>query len=328
MSSKLRGGALGVSHPHFSGRLKAIQTLDEIELVGIYDADVTLARRLGEETGAKVYSNEEELLRANLDFVIIESTNHENARYALSAIRERKAILLEKPGAHDLPTLKTISQEAERNNVFCQVGYHLRYSPSVQEALNIIENGGVGRITTGRFHVAVMSPWLTDPWFCNPFDRGGLVYLDFCHMLDLLILFLGKPSSHLSKILKLENVPKHPFEDSGAFLFRFGDALIAGDCCGWEVNDWITTWDIELYGMEGTLKLGIHPPWWKLYSPSKGAGWKEWSEMDFDGDKNYLFEMEDFAKRLRGEVTGKGCTLKEAVTILEIIEEMYRANGM
>src|SRR5438876_10726053 len=124
-------------------------------------------------------------------------------------------------------------------NVICQVSYHLRYSPSVTKALQVVAGGTLGRITTARFHAAVMQPWLTNEWFCDTNDMGGMVFLDFCHMLDLLSLFLGQPTVHKSFITKLSKVPEHPFEDSAAFILQFGDVLAAGDCCGWEANDWI-----------------------------------------------------------------------------------------
>ena len=312
------------SHPHCAGRISAVNALQETHLIGVFDPDVEFARKAAH--AGKVFGSAEELLaHDDIDLVIIEGTNSQNSKYAIQAATSGKAILIEKPGAENLERCEEVAHSFHGStsvaHPFCQVGYHLRYSPSVTKALQIVADGTLGRITTARFHAAVMQPWLTNEWFCDTDDMGGMVFLDFCHMLDLLTLFLGEPTAHKSFITKLNKVPEHPFEDSAAFILRFGDVLAAGDCCGWEANDWISTWDIELYGTEGTLKVGIHPPWLKLYTPAEGWMNEEWR--DFDGELNYHYEIADIANRIRENEPPGGCDIQQAVSLIRTIADMY-----
>lgn len=311
----MKVGFLCVTHPHCAGRARAVRALGH-EIVGAFDPDSSVGQAFAKEFGCLQAETPGEIL-ARSDFVIIEGRNSQNSALAIVAANCGVPMLLEKPGAENAARLRQVQEAVEKNGVFCQVGYHLRYSPAVQRALSF----DIGRVTTARFHAAVMQPWLQSEWFTDPQDMGGMVFLDFCHMLDLLKLFLGPVSGHYSKITKLEGLPKHAFEDSAAFVLQFGDTLAAGDCCGWESNDWITTWDIELYGLEGTLKLGIHPPWTALYR--QGDGWFREVDSDFDGELNYHFELQDAL----GPKPSLGCSIQEAVSTAEVLNQMYLAEA-
>lgn len=320
-------GFIGISHPHFSGRLKALQTFPDLEITAIYDPDERKARETAQTIDAKAYTRVEDLLHHNpLHLVVLEGRNKENGEHALLSANARKAILLEKPGAESLPSLRKVAKAVKHNEVFCQVGYHLRFSPSVQKARSILQAQTLGTITTGRFHCSVMTPWLTDPWFCDPDDRGGLVFNDFCHMADLLLWLLGPPESLTASIVKREDVPPHPYEDSAAFILAFGDLLIAGDCCGWEVNPWVTTWEIELYGTEASLRFGIHPPRLSLYSPDPEKCLNE-AFLEYDGEENYKRELSTLLSDLSRGKPSQGAGIDEALLVMEFIEKAYRQNN-
>ncbi|MEQ8762400.1 MAG: Gfo/Idh/MocA family oxidoreductase [Planctomycetota bacterium] len=327
----IRTGFLGVSHPHAGGRANVMGRIPELELSGFFEPDSEVAASFSHHYGVHAFDSLDRFFdELNPELVVIEGRNPFNAQMAMEAARRKTPMLIEKPGAHDLETLRALAQEVERQSVFCQIGYHLRYSPAIAQARACLESNPLGRITTARFHASVMTPWLTDPWFCDPDDRGGLVYLDFCHMLDLLILFLGRPTESIGRIRKLEGVPEHIFEDSAAFLFEFGDVLAAGDCCGWEANDWIERWRLELYGMEGTLEIGMHPPLLKLYRQEAAgdvpAGWSTREHRGFDGEENYRLELKDIAERLMRDEAPGGATIQEALTVAEVLEDLYRQN--
>src|SRR5207249_4403462 len=149
------------------GRISAVNEQQETHLIGVFDPDIEIARQAPH--GGKVFGSAEELLADDeVDLVIIEGTNSQNSTYATQAATSGKAILIEKPGAENLQHCEQAADAMA--DVFCQVGYHLRYSPSVTKALQIVAGGTLGRITTARFHAAVMRPWLTNEWFCDTDD--------------------------------------------------------------------------------------------------------------------------------------------------------------
>ncbi len=323
-------GFLAVSHPHCAGRMSAVRALAGMSIAGVYDPDEEVAGRVASDYGVPTFASDAELLEsADVDLVVIEGTNIQSARLAIRAAEARRPFLVEKPGANNLKSLQQVCDAVRISGVVAQVGYHLRYSPAIEKAKQIIDQGLLGRITTGRFHCAVMSPWLTDPWFCDPDDRGGLVFNDFCHMLDLLTVLFGEVTSISGSLKKLDGVPDHPYEDSAAVVVEFGDVLVAGDVCGWEANEWIETWDVQLFGTEGTLLLGIHKPWTRLYlresQSGHPAGWGEWSDENFDGELNYHREIADFVRSVDGESKSLGCTIEEARRVMHWIDRFYSA---
>jgi predicted dehydrogenase len=328
---KVRVGLLGVSHPHFESRAGVLAREEGVEIAAAHDPDPELLRAVCARTGAKSFEKPKELLKAGLDFVLIEGTNTQCAGFALEAVKAKVPMLIEKPGGPDLDALRKVAEAAEKARVFCQVGYHLRYAPSVLRARELVDQGYLGRITTARFHCAVPAPALTSPWFGDRADRGGLVYLDFCHMLDLLTLLLGMPAEALVRFQKLEGVPEHPFEDAAAFVFRFGDVLAAGDCCGWEAEEGMRSWSIELYGTQGTLRVGIHPPALDLYlrqgRAPYPAGWTRSFDPGYDGHETYAAELREARRRSVAGQTPAGADVQHALRLVEILDALYRSQG-
>jgi len=130
------------------------------------------------------------------------------------------------------------------------------------------------------------------------------MYTDACHLVHIIVRLLGMPVEVRGKILRLpegEPVIAHGFkkdtlsglgdtvempigglvyEDVGAAVFDYGDKLVTMDLTGWEAHPWVEAWRIELYGANGTLHVGLQPPWYKLYvrNPKAGyePGWHNW----------------------------------------------------
>jgi predicted dehydrogenase len=179
-------GFLGVSHPHAEGRKFAVNKLS-CNVLGVCENNESILKRFIENTAYPTFKSQKELLEnENLDLVIIEGRNKENYENALLCIEYKKPFLIEKPGGANINQIHEIQKSATQNNVFHQVGYHMRYSPSVLYTKQQLSNKQIGNIHTARFHASVQKPWLTNKWFCDPDDRGGLVFLDCCHMIDLI----------------------------------------------------------------------------------------------------------------------------------------------
>jgi predicted dehydrogenase len=321
---------LGCAHPHAAGRANRVRAIEGVELAGCFDDDAKVADAFAATHKTKRLAAPADALAAARDgLVIVETWNWRAAEFAALAMKERVPLLLEKPGAHELKALRGLRDLAAGTKSFVQVGYHMRYGPTIAPAFEAVRSGRLGTITSGRFHAAVQKPWLKDPWFCDERDMGGLIFLDAVHVFDLLFWFLGPPSEVVCRTKKLPRFGDHPFEDSAALVLTIGDALVAGDVCGWESNDWVDTWNLELYGTDGTLVVHPHPPRLKIWAAQEDAkrgvarGWSELHHESFNGEENYERELRDVVARVqRGEGPG-GCTLDHAVTIVEAVELAY-----
>ena len=100
------------------------------ELVAVCDLNEDRTAAIAAQTGAQPYSNFEALLaRPDLDAVSICLPDRQHLAAALSAAKAHKAILLEKPLAHDAASAREIVTAVEAEGARLMVGHILRFDP-------------------------------------------------------------------------------------------------------------------------------------------------------------------------------------------------------
>src|SRR5262245_27055134 len=121
---------LGCAHPHAAGRGNRVRCIDGVELVGAFDDDSKVAQTCAAAQKTRVLASPEAALdAARGGLVIVETWNWRAAELARLALDARVPMLLDKPGAQDLATLKALRDRARAGKSFVQVGYHMRYAP-------------------------------------------------------------------------------------------------------------------------------------------------------------------------------------------------------
>jgi predicted dehydrogenase len=125
----LRVGVIGLGW--FGTRhARVYSQLPNAEIVGICDADPERSREVSSRTGGKIFSDFRALLALpDLDAVSICLPDREHEAAALAATAAGKALLLEKPLAHDAETARRIVEAVERNHARLMVGHILRFDP-------------------------------------------------------------------------------------------------------------------------------------------------------------------------------------------------------
>ena len=163
---------------------------------------------LERDHGLTAFPSPEELLdQPGVNFVVIEGWDTHNPGYVSQAILRNQAIMLEKPGAPNLPAMRAMLDELRAHPVPFQIGYQLRSSPVIPHIQRILAEGVLGPITLVRTHAAAPVGGAAEPWQSVPGDLGGLLYTDGCHMIDLIVHLLGNPRSVKGSILKLPAGP-------------------------------------------------------------------------------------------------------------------------
>jgi len=353
---------VGCTHPHIFPRIELLREQADVALIGCYDPDAELMAALERDWGLKAFPTPEALLdEPGIHLVIIEGWDTANPRYVEQVARRGKAILLEKPGAPSLAGMHQVVDSIRAHPVPFQVGYMLRYNSAVAHARRILSEGVLGPVTLVRVHAATPCGGSAERWQSVPDNMGGLCYTDACHAVHLMVYLLGAPSAVTGKMLRLPAGPlvtAHGFkedtlsglgatvqmplgglmyEDAGAAVFTYKDFLATLDLTGWEAHPWVEAWRIEFYGTDGTLQIGIQPPWTKLYvrNPNHGyeAGWHNWDGFGVGGvgtsllvDDNYTSEMLDMLDRVRRWDTDNSASLNEAETVIAALDGFYRAD--
>jgi predicted dehydrogenase len=358
MPDIIRTAFVGCTHPHIFPRIELLKAAG-IEMVGCYDPDSHLTEVLERDYDLKAYATPDELMdQPGVNFVIIEGWDPDNPAYVSKALARNQAILLEKPGAPNLPQMRAMIDEVRAHNVPFQVGYMLGHSSAIRHAQRILSEGVLGPVTLARFHAATPVGGSREIWQSIPDDLGGLMYTDACHIVHLIVRLLGVPQTVSAKMLRLpegEMVIAHGFkkdtlsglgetlempvgglvhEDAGAAVFQYGDKLATLDMTAWEAHPWVEAWRIELYGANGVLHIGLQPPWYKLYVRNAKAGyepgWHNWDGFGVTGvgnsllvDENYTIEIHTMLDRVRRWDTDNAEALREAEAVITVLSAMH-----
>jgi predicted dehydrogenase len=127
-------GHLGKIH------IRLIKELNDIyELVGLYDADKVVSKKVEEELGVKAFDSLEELLEKVqvVDVVTPTVSHHETASLAL---KKFKHVFIEKPVTETIEQAKNLLLLETEANVKVQVGHVERFNPAFIKAASFINN--------------------------------------------------------------------------------------------------------------------------------------------------------------------------------------------
>ncbi len=131
-------GHIGASHRN----IVALCDVDEIVLGN-------MAKEMADKHGKKVdtFTDFRRLLeRKDIDGVSIATPNHAHAMIAIAAAQAGKDVYVEKPASHNIWEGRQMVAAARQNNRIMQCGTQSRSSPSLKEATEWVQGGGLGKI--------------------------------------------------------------------------------------------------------------------------------------------------------------------------------------
>ena len=182
-------GCGGVARSH----LAAVRKFSHLaELVATVDKVKARARRAKKEFGAnKAYFNlAEALADRSTQAAILTLPHHLHAPLALQALKAGKNVLVEKPMALLLKDADRLIAEADRRNLILMVGQSLRFSPAMQKARELIQEGKIGRVVHmigRRLGHRRIRP---SPWWNEQERSGGILGHHGSHQIDLMLWLL------------------------------------------------------------------------------------------------------------------------------------------
>jgi predicted dehydrogenase len=97
--------------------------------------------------------------RKDVDAVVIATPDHWHALHFVAACRAGKDVYVEKPLSLTVGEGRKMVEVAEETKRVTQVGLHRRSAPFVQEAVRLIRDGAIGRVTVAKsYHLRNESP--------------------------------------------------------------------------------------------------------------------------------------------------------------------------
>jgi predicted dehydrogenase len=342
---------LDITHPHVWTRADIFREMEGVELRSVWEpTDSAGAKTFSERYSIPVAASAESILKdKSVDAVVVESFTQNMAGLTIQALEAGKAVLLEKPAANNVENLRRIVQAHAAGKSLLQVGYMMRQGSMVDFARDVLSRKVLGRVTAARFHVSVPAPDAVTPWFNLENDIGGVLFEDGCHMVDIVLSLMGRPRRVSAMVPKYEDLAKqhkHMYEDAAVVNLDWGDCVGTLSLVGWEANEWIETWEMDFYGTDGTLQVGLLPAYSRMFlrEPRGGfpKGWTEHRETQFNVSwldtkakhvwhavQNRAFfsrEAEQFVEGVRGGKKTAGVTPSDALGTIELIQAAYQSS--
>lgn len=286
-------GSIGLRHIAHLQRLGVSQ-------IEAADPDVSACAKAREQS-IKVTSRPEEALQRRPDIVLVCTPASTHVKLAGQALRAGAHVFIEKPLCTTPLEGEALRRIAAEDGRVVQVGYNLRYHPTVRGAKKLVETGRIGPVLTAHFKFGLyLEKWWKDRDYRSSYmaqaNLGGGLLLDSSHEIDLALFFLGQVSlvSAISgKLSQLEirgvDAVKGLLKmKSGAIVTLSMDCLQPKYTRGFQLvgEDAALGWDCS--GGRADSSLG------KLLLCERGQ--ESYSEVPVEGDPldTYVEELRDF----------------------------------
>ncbi|MDR2981532.1 MAG: Gfo/Idh/MocA family oxidoreductase [Puniceicoccales bacterium] len=152
-SNRIVLGALGMGQGHFN--MSRFLDMADVQVVAVCDLD-RKNRERGMKTVNDKYSNQdargysdfrEMFAKEKLDAAVLAAPDHWHGVHSVTAARAGINIFGEKPLAHTLAEGRAICEAVRANDVVWQTGSWQRSVPNFRQAVELVRNGRIGKIT-------------------------------------------------------------------------------------------------------------------------------------------------------------------------------------
>ena len=186
-------GVIGTHHG-----LVISQLVDRVELVAVVDVHPERAEQVVAERGGKAFTSLTEALAAvPIDIVVVCTPTGRHGEVAIEALEAGKHVIIEKPAEITVAKTDEIIEAQRKAGTLVAVISQHRFDQSTEIALAAIENGELGRLTTG---IASIDWWRGQSYYDSgdwrgtwELDGGGALMNQGVHTVDLLVATMGRP---------------------------------------------------------------------------------------------------------------------------------------
>jgi predicted dehydrogenase len=233
-------------------RAAAIRTLGH-DVTLVTDSAVERAATFVKNYRAELASDWTVLANADLDAVIVATSNDWLSRIAVACLNQGKHVLVEKPAGRSRAEVKAIADAARSKERYVKVGYNHRFHPAIQRARQLFDSGEIGlpMFVRGRYGHGGRIGYEKE-WRLNREKAGGGELLDQgSHLIDLARWFLGEfdvVKADLGKFFWPGDV-----EDNCFLTLRTTGGQVAWLHASW--SEWKNEFSLEIYGRNGKLQI-------------------------------------------------------------------------
>ncbi len=155
-NDRITAAVLGL-HGRGKSHVKAFMAQDNVEIKTLCDPDMNVLHDRQKEFKEKYDKDvvlEQDLRRVmddkDIDVISIATPNHWHSLAVVWACQAGKDAYVEKPGSHNIWEGRKMIEAADKYDRIVQHGVQLRSSPVVQEAVQLLRDGYIGRVYMAR----------------------------------------------------------------------------------------------------------------------------------------------------------------------------------
>lgn len=298
---RIKVGQIGVGHAHAS-KLAVYRRSADYEVVGLVEPDESLRKAAAASAAYRdvpLLSREQLLNVPGLQAVLVETKVRDLLANAEVCIAAGKHVHIDKPAGESLPHLRRILDAATKRKLLVQMGYMYRYNPAVALLRDFLKNGWLGDV----FEVHTVMSKVVDANSRKQLAQypGGIMFELGCHVLDLVVDILGKPSAVASHVQHVAATDDKLLDNMLAVL-TYPKAIASVKSSAVEVDGGARR-HLVVCGTGGTFHIQpLDSPAARVsLAAAKGNSAKGSQDVKFPKYERYVADAADMAAVIRGE---------------------------
>lgn len=321
---------IGIIGAGLIGRKRALALPKNVNLKTVCDINSQVGMALAKDFNCDFEKNWQAVTEdKNIQAVFICVTNNILAKIATFAIKNKKHILVEKPGGITIGQLQDTYRAFKKNPVVVMYGYNHRFHPAIQKAKQIVDSLQFGPILFIRAkyghggRVGYEKEWR----FRKKISGGGELIDQGSHLIDLVNFFCGEMDQAEGFVTNL--FWKTKLEDAAFFQLRnkLGQIADLSATC----VEWKNIFSFEIMLQKAKIQIdGLGRSYGKetltLYKMRPEMGPPDERIFEFDEeDDSWKEENKLFFKKIR-QNDYSDSSIKDAIYVMSVIKKLYHKN--
>lgn len=289
----VRIGIISFAHMHAYAYAECLGRIEGVELVAVADDNDARGQSAAKRFGVAHFHDYEDLVKQDLDAVIVCSENARHADHVTAAAESGLAVLCEKPISTNLEGGQRMIDVCANRGVHLHIAFPSRYAPAVSRGKHLVDAGELGRIVSLTGTNRGQNP---GGWFVDPTLSGGGAIIDHTvHIVDLMRWYTGSEVKEVYAEVdtRFTNLD---VDDCGLLMLEFDNGVFASHDPSWSRCKTFPTWGdvtLQVIGTAGVTRVdafGQHA--WR-YDAASHAKHEMWGD-----DMDFLM-VQDFVQRVR-----------------------------
>lgn len=315
MKEKIKWGILGPGKiaKKFSLGLSHVK---DAELYAVGSRSRSRASEFAKEAGAKkYYSSYEELVKdEEVDVIYIATPHVFHYEHTLLCLKNKKAVLCEKPFAINTSQVQEMIATAKRENVFLMEAMWTQFLPHFQFVMDLLRSKKYGKVVNLKADFGFSAPYNVEGrLFKNALGGGSLLDIGI-YPVFLAMSSLGKPE----KITAKATIGNTQIDEDCDVVFHYPNGVLA-ELGSSIVKQTPTTAVILLESARIIISSRFHEPA-SVTIITDQAEETKFFEVDTNG---YNFEAEHVQEMLRkGETESDQMTFAKSLELIGLLDQI------